>query len=150
MKRVLVVDDDPLLTRLVRINLELSDFLVEEVWDGSTAMRILEDNPPDLLILDIMMPRVDGWDILKMIRESPELLELPVVILTARAQEEDALKGWEMGTDDYITKPFSSIRLCDGVKNVLDATYEERLVRRRRELFNLTGGEAGESPEETG
>lgn len=149
MKRVMVVDDDPLLTRLVRINLELSDFEVEEVWDGSAAMRILEKNPPDLLILDIMMPRMDGWDILKLIREDPSLFELPIVILTARAQEEDALKGWEMGADDYITKPFSSLRLSDGVRNVLDSSHEERLVRRRRELFKLTGGDAGEQPEET-
>ena len=149
MKRVMVVDDDPLLTRLVRINLELNDLKVEEVWDGSTAMRILEKNPPDLLILDIMMPRMDGWDILKLIREDPALNELPVVILTARAQEEDALKGWEMGADDYITKPFSSMRLSDGVKNVLDSSHEERLVRRRRELFKISGGSAGEAPEET-
>ncbi len=149
MKRVLVVDDDPLLTRLVRINLELSDFQVEEVWDGSSAMQVLEKNPPDLLILDIMMPRMDGWDILKLVRENPALLELPVVILTARAQEEDALKCWEMGADDYITKPFSSIRLSDGVKNVLDSSHEERLVRRRGELFKISGGSAGEAPEET-
>ena len=149
MKRVMVVDDDPLLTRLVRINLELNDLKVEEVWDGSTAMRILEKTPPDLLILDIMMPRMDGWDILKLIREDPALNELPVVILTARAQEEDALKGWEMGADDYITKPFSSMRLSGGVKNVLDYSLEERLARRRRELFKISGGSAGEAPEET-
>ena len=65
MKRILVVDDDPLVTKLVKINLELSDYVVEEAWDGDSAVKVLEKNPPDLLVLDLMMPRMDGWDILR-------------------------------------------------------------------------------------
>lgn len=139
MTRVLVVDDDPLVTRLVKINLELSDYSVEEAWDGNTAMRILETNTPDLLILDLMMPRMDGWDILKMVRKNEKLKDLPIILLTAKVHDEDVIRGWELGADGYITKPFNPIRLSDHVKAVLESTPEKRRERRERELSRLTG-----------
>jgi len=138
-KRVLAVDDDPLVTKLVRINLELSGYRVEEAWDGETALRVLREDPPDLLVLDLMMPRTDGWEILREIRQSEELRELPVVVLSARVHDEDIIRGWEMGADDYITKPFNPVRMVERLEGVLACTPEERRERRRRELQRLTG-----------
>jgi DNA-binding response OmpR family regulator len=139
MKRILVVDDDPLVTKLVKINLELSGYTVEEAWDGDSAIKVLEKNPPDLLVLDLMMPRTDGWDILRLVREQEALKELPVILLTAKVHDEDLIRGWEMGADDYVTKPFNPIRLSDHVSNVLESTPGERQDKRRRELVKLTG-----------
>ncbi len=137
MIRILVVDDDPLVTRLVKINLEMNDYRVEEAWDGDVALKALKKDPPDLLILDLMMPRVDGWDILKAVRNDPQLKNLPIIILTAKVHDEDLIRGWEMGADDYITKPFNPIRLSDHVRAVLDTTPDERLERRKTELAKL-------------
>ncbi|MBC7253544.1 MAG: response regulator [Actinobacteria bacterium] len=132
--RVLVVDDDPMVTRLVRINLELENFEVEEAWDGKTAMRMMRENRPDLLVLDIMMPQMDGWEILKLVREDEQLHDLPVVVLTAKVQEEDIARGWRMGADGYIVKPFNPVILADALRKVLEATPEERLALRAREV----------------
>jgi two-component system KDP operon response regulator KdpE len=137
MERILVVDDDPMVTRLVRINLELEDFEVIEAWDGKTAMKITKENPPDLLILDIMMPQMDGWEILKRLREDPGLKGLPIVVLTAKVQDEDIARGWRMGADGYIVKPFNPVNLADALRRVLDATPEERATRRRQEIARL-------------
>lgn len=132
--RVLVVDDDPMVTRLVRINLELENFEVEEAWDGRTAMRMMRENRPDLLVLDIMMPQMDGWEILKMIREDDQLQDLPVVVLTAKVQEEEIARGWRMGADGYIVKPFNPVILADSLRKVLESTPEERLALRAKEI----------------
>ncbi len=139
MKRILAVDDDPLVTKLVKINLELSGYAVEEAWDGESALKVLMENPPDLLVLDLMMPRTDGWDILKIIRETEGLKEMPVIVLSARVHDEDIIKGLEMGADDYITKPFNPIRMAERLENVLLSSPEERADRRERELRKLTG-----------
>ncbi|MBC7246266.1 MAG: response regulator [Actinobacteria bacterium] len=132
--RVLVVDDDPMVTRLVRINLELEHFEVEEAWDGKTAMRMMRENPPDLLVLDIMMPQMDGWEILKMIREDERLKELPVVVLTAKVQDEDIARGWRMGADGYIVKPFNPVILGEELRKVLEAGPEGRRARREEAI----------------
>ncbi len=137
MYRVLVVDDDPMVTRLVRINLELEQFEVDEAWDGKTAMKILSDNTPDLLVLDIMMPQMDGWEILKRLRNDEGLKELPVVILTAKVQDENIAKGWRMGADGYIVKPFNPVNLAESLKTVLSATPEERKARRDEEIARM-------------
>ncbi len=149
MKRILVVDDDPLVTKLVKINLELSGFAVEEAWDGDGAVKALESDPPDLLVLDLMMPRMDGWELLRLVREREDLKELPVILLTAKVHDENLIRGWEMGADGYITKPFNPIRLSDHVAGVLRSTPEERLERRRRELVKLTGVSRPERPEDS-
>lgn len=137
MTRVLVVDDDPMVTRLVRINLELEDFQVEEAWDGNTALRMMRENPPAVLVLDIMMPRMDGWEILRQVREDPRLKDLPVVLLTAKVQDEDMARGWRMGADGYITKPFNPVGLADILREVLNRTSEERRRLREEELDRL-------------
>jgi DNA-binding response OmpR family regulator len=134
MNRVLVVDDDPMVTRLVRINLEMEDFEVLEAWDGRAALEVLQGNPPELLLLDIMMPQMDGWELLRRLRSDPELSDLPIILLTARVQDMDVARGWRMGADGYITKPFNPVELAGALRGVLAATLEEREARRRREI----------------
>ncbi|MFW6113862.1 MAG: response regulator transcription factor [Actinomycetota bacterium] len=134
---LLVVDDDPMVTRLVRINLELEKFEVDEAWDGKTAMRMIDEGRPDLLILDIMMPQMDGWEILQKLREDPAVADLPTVLLTAKVQDEDIARGWRMGADGYITKPFNPVNLADSLREILSATPEEREARRQQEIARL-------------
>ncbi len=131
MNKVLVVDDDPLVTGLVKINLELEDFEVAEAWGGEEALQIISDNAPDLVLLDVMMPELDGWDLLRILRENPSTRELPVILLTAKVQERDVAKGWQMGADGYITKPFNPLEMVERLKAVLAMTGDERLSQRR-------------------
>ncbi len=134
MGHILVVDDDPMVTRLVRINLELEGFKVIEAWDGSTALRMLEESRPELLVLDIMMPQMDGWQVLEKVRAQDDLKQLPIVILTAKVQDEDVLKGWRMGADGYIVKPFNPVALAETLRSVISTTPEERESHRAEEL----------------
>lgn len=134
MGHILVVDDDPMVTRLVRINLELEGFQVMEAWDGSTALQMLEESRPELLVLDIMMPQMDGWQVLEKVRAQDDFKQLPVVILTAKVQDEDVLKGWRMGADGYIVKPFNPVALAETLRSVISTTPEERESHRAEEL----------------
>ncbi len=130
MAKVLVVDDDPLVTGLVKINLELEDFEVEEVWGGEEALQSISERVPDLVLLDVMMPELDGWDLLRILRSDPATRELPVVLLTAKVQERDVARGWQMGADGYITKPFNPLEMVDRLKAVLAMTGDERHAQR--------------------
>jgi DNA-binding response OmpR family regulator len=123
-----------MVTRLVRINLEMEDFEVLEVWDGKAALEVLQSNPPELLLLDIMMPQMDGWELLHRLRSDPDMDDLPIIILTARVHDMDVARGWRMGADGYITKPFNPVELAGALRDVLASTLEEREARRRREI----------------
>ncbi len=130
MAKILVVDDDPLVTGLVKINLELGGFEVEEAWGGEEALQIIEERVPDLVLLDVMMPELDGWDLLRMLRSNPTTKDLPVVLLTAKVQERDVAKGWQMGADGYISKPFNPLEMVDRLKAVLAMSGDERQAQR--------------------
>jgi two-component system KDP operon response regulator KdpE len=114
--RILVVDDEPRMIRFIRMNLELEGFTVFEASDGVQALKQVRDVLPDLLILDVMMPELDGFETLRDLRE---FSSVPVIMLTARGEEDDRVKGLELGADDYVTKPFSPRELVSRVKAVL-------------------------------
>lgn len=118
-ERILVVDDEPDLLELVRVNLAESGFQVEVTPSGRDALVRLRRAPPDLLVLDLMMPDLGGTEICRQIRATPELSDLPIIMLTAKAQELDRVVGFELGADDYVTKPFSPRELSLRVKAVL-------------------------------
>jgi len=118
-QRILVVEDEPDLLALVRINLEQSGFEVETAENGSDALAALRRAPPDLMLLDLMLPDVPGTEICRRIRGSAELSELPIIMLTAKADEVDRVVGLELGADDYVTKPFSPRELMLRVRAVL-------------------------------
>ena len=116
MSRVLVVDDDPGIVKLVRAYLEQAGFGVLAAYDGKKAMQIARHERPDLVILDLMLPEMDGWDVCRALRKESDV---PVIMLTARVEESDKLVGLELGADDYVTKPFSSRELVARVRSVL-------------------------------
>ncbi|RLT46818.1 MAG: DNA-binding response regulator [Chloroflexi bacterium] len=118
-RRILVVDDEPRMTRFIRMNLDLEGFSVHEAFDGKEALDRVREVLPDLVILDVMMPKLDGFQTLQMMRE---VSSVPVIMLTARASEDDRVRGLELGADDYITKPFSPRELVSRVRAVLRRT----------------------------
>ena len=118
-RRILVVDDEPRMTRFIRMNLDLEGFSVHEAYDGKEALDRVREVLPDLVILDVMMPKLDGFQTLQMMRE---VSSVPVIMLTARASEDDRVRGLELGADDYITKPFSPRELVSRVRAVLRRT----------------------------
>lgn len=117
--RILVVDDEPRMIRFIRLNLEHDGFEVVEAADGNTALQQVRDTLPDLVLLDVAMPVLDGFETLRLLRE---ISALPVIMLTARNAEDDKVRGLELGADDYVTKPFSPRELVSRVRAVLRRT----------------------------
>lgn len=130
-KLILVVDDEPRMTRFIRMNLELEGYQVVEAHNGLEALDKVRTNLPDLVILDVMMPELDGFETLETLRE---VSSVPVIMLTVRADEEDKVRGLELGADDYVIKPFGTRELTSRVKAVLRRTRgpvmpEEAILR---------------------
>ncbi len=113
---ILVVDDEPRMIRFIRMNLELERYQVIEAPNGLEALNQVRDHLPDLVILDVMMPELDGFETLELLRE---ISTVPVIMLTVKADEDDRVRGLELGADDYITKPFSPRELTSRVRAVL-------------------------------
>ncbi len=116
--RVLVVDDDRNLRKIISTNLELAGFTVETASDGPEALSTIEQLQPDIVLLDLMMPHMDGYEVAKRIRnhQNPTIANVPIIILTAKGETEDKLRGFEAGADDYITKPFGPQELLARVR----------------------------------
>jgi CheY-like chemotaxis protein len=104
--RVLVVDDDEVIRRLIAVNLQLEGFDVETAVDGQDCLERVTEIDPDVITLDVMMPRLDGWETAVQLRKSPQTAHIKVVLITARAQEDDKSRGGRVGADAYLTKPF--------------------------------------------
>jgi two-component system KDP operon response regulator KdpE len=115
-QRILVVDDDPTIRRTLRINLRARGFDVEEVGTGADALSTLEDAPPDLVVLDLGLPDLDGVEVLRRIRAGSQV---PVVVLSARHQSDDKVEALDEGADDYVTKPFGMDELMARVRSAL-------------------------------
>ena len=113
---VIVADDDPQLLRLVTRNLQLEDFEVVGASDGQQALERIEEKMPDLVVLDVMMPKLDGFTVCERVRE---FSAVPIIIVTARGQDQDKVRGLDIGADDYLTKPFSVDELLARVRAVL-------------------------------
>lgn len=118
-KLILVVDDEERMARFIRLNLEHDGFQVVEANRGMQAIQLLRDRMPDVIILDVMMPDIDGFEVLQLIRETSQV---PVIMLTAKGEEDDRVRGLELGADDYITKPFSPREMVSRVRAVLRRT----------------------------
>ena len=118
-RRILVVDDEERMVRFIRMNLEHDGFEVSEAFNGKEAIAKIRDVTPDLILLDVMMPDIDGFEVLETVRE---VSQVPVIMLTAKGEEDDRVRGLELGADDYVTKPFSPRELVGRVKAVLRRT----------------------------
>lgn len=117
--RLLVVDDDKEIVRLLRAYLEQAGFMVFTAYDGDTAFNLIRRERPSLVLLDLMLPDRDGWDITKKIRADSLLSNTPIIMLTARVEDTDKIVGLELGADDYVTKPFNPREVVARVRSVL-------------------------------
>ncbi len=122
MARIVVADDDVDIRELVEFKLSTLGHDIVAVADGAAAIEACQAQRPDLAVLDVMMPGMSGLEAVRVIRNDPALADLPVILLTARAQETDVETGFESGADDYITKPFSPRELATRVQNLLTRT----------------------------
>jgi two-component system phosphate regulon response regulator PhoB len=126
MERVLIVDDDPDIVGLVRYNLSHAGFEVQAASTGREALEIIRKLPPDLVVLDVMLPDVDGLEVCRTIRQQPPSRRIPILMLTAKGEEIDRVVGFEIGADDYVAKPFSPRELVLRVKSILRRAGVER------------------------
>jgi two-component system alkaline phosphatase synthesis response regulator PhoP/two-component system response regulator VicR len=125
MPRILAVDDEPNIVRLIQVNLERHGYQVETANNGAQALTKIKANRPDLVVSDVMMPEMDGFELLANIRRDPTLMDLPVIMLTAKAQDRDVMQGYQTGADMYLTKPFNPQELLQFVKRILSSASED-------------------------
>jgi len=118
-QRILVVDDDRQIVRLIQSYLERSGYRVLTAYDGESAVHAIRRERPDLVVLDLMLPERDGWDVTRIVRADPSLAGTPIIMLTARVEDADKIVGLELGADDYITKPFNASEVVARVRAVL-------------------------------
>lgn len=121
-QRILVVDDDKQIVRLIQAYLEQAGYQVLTAGDGETALHVIRRDRPDLVVLDLMLPDKDGWEVTRRVRQDEHLAHLPIIMLTARVEDTDKIVGLEVGADDYITKPFNPREVVARVRAVLRRT----------------------------
>jgi two-component system alkaline phosphatase synthesis response regulator PhoP/two-component system response regulator VicR len=123
-QKILVVDDEPHIVRLVQVNLEKAGYVVVTASNGREALETVASEQPDLMVLDVMMPEMDGLETLKRLKDNPQTHEIPVILLTAKAQDEDVFEGWKSGADLYLTKPFNPGELLLFVQRIFKSKNE--------------------------
>ena len=123
-KKILAVDDEKHILRLVQINLEKAGYEVVTGTNGREAVEKVRSEKPALVVMDVMMPEMDGFEALKVLKSDPETAAIPVIMLTAKAQDADVFHGWQSGADLYLTKPFNPMELLTFVKRIFDAKDE--------------------------
>jgi CheY-like chemotaxis protein len=123
--RILVVDDDDVIRQLITVNLELEGFDVVQAVDGLDALEKVKEANPQVVTLDVMMPRLDGWEAAARLRADPQTAHVKVILLSARAQEADLQRGERIGVDAYLTKPFDPDELIETVRRLVAAAGEE-------------------------
>jgi CheY-like chemotaxis protein len=116
---ILVVDDDPVIQKLLSVNFEMEGYRVVTAGDGVEGLERVQADPPDLILLDVMMPRMDGLEVVRRLKSDPATKLIPVVLLSAKAQSTDIQHGVDAGADDYVTKPFDPLELLDKVSGLL-------------------------------
>ena len=119
LTRVLVVDDDRVIQQLLEVNLELEGYEVKRAENGEEALKLVREFKPDVMLLDVMMPKLDGREVCRRIKADPKTAHVPVIFLSARAQDMDVNSGLELGASAYITKPFDPVDLLQTVERVL-------------------------------
>jgi DNA-binding response OmpR family regulator len=145
LTRVLVIDDEAPIRLLCRVNLEAAGMEVREAGDGLAGLEAAREEPPDVILLDVMMPGMDGWQVLEALFEDPRTQDIPIVFLTARAELRDQARGLELGGVDYVTKPFNPIDLAPLVENLLARVSrgegQDLRAERLAELRNMLVGD---------
>ena len=124
-KKVLIVDDEEVIRKFLKIHLAKLGYEVREAADGEHAIEQLGIDDFDLLICDILMPKKNGWEVMKEVKSNPKTRNLPVILLTAKNEDSDMFKGYDLGANYYMTKPFTKAQLFYGLKLMLDEIPEE-------------------------
>jgi DNA-binding response OmpR family regulator len=124
MKKILAVDDEPSIRRLVEVNLQRAGYAITTAPDGQAALSQIARERPDMVLLDVMMPRMDGFELLRRLKADPATAGIPVLMLTARAQDADVFRGLQSGADFYLTKPFNPQELLIWVQRVFNAANQ--------------------------
>jgi len=138
MAKILITDDEKDIVELISYNLGKEGFSVSKAYDGEAALRLVKTQKPDLLILDLMLPEMSGIDVCKAIRNNPDTASLPIIMVTAKAEETDKIIGLEIGADDYITKPFSVKELVARVRAMLRRRRDD-IKESAKEKFSYRG-----------
>jgi DNA-binding response OmpR family regulator len=123
---VLVVDDDPVILKLLEVNFEMEGFTVLVARDGQEGIDVARADQPDLIVSDIMMPKVSGLELVTALKGDAATSEIPIILLSAKAQNADVRSGLDAGADDYVTKPFEPLDLVDRVNRLLEARASKR------------------------
>lgn len=124
-RKILAVDDERHIVRLVQVNLERQGYQVVTAFDGKEALEKVDSEHPDLIVLDVMMPYMDGFEVLKNLKKNAVTRDIPVIMLTAKAQDADVFRGWQSGVDCYLTKPFNPMELIAFVKRIFQSLDNE-------------------------
>ncbi len=119
-KTILVADDDPVILGLLEVNFEMEGYTVVTAADGAAALEAARSSRPDIIILDVMMPKLTGHEVAEALRDDDALAGIPVIFVSAKAQGADVARGMDLGAADYVTKPFDPIDLVDRVTAVLE------------------------------
>lgn len=127
-KRILVVDDEIYIVHILEFSLTMEGYTILTAFDGEEALRVIEKERPDLVVLDIMMPKLDGYEVCRRLRKDERFSTLPIVLLSAKGRAIDREAGLDAGADDYITKPFSPRKLIEKIRELLERE-ENRLGR---------------------
>ncbi|MHB8073803.1 response regulator [Desulfosporosinus fructosivorans] len=155
MAKILVVDDEEPIQELLRFNLEKEGYLVSVAKDGQEALQNVENDQPDLLVLDLMLPGMDGLEVCRKLRSNPKFQQIPIIMLTAKGEEFDKVLGLELGADDYMTKPFSPRELLARIKarlrrpNSQEEDTDSKIIIRGELRVDVTGFRVHVRGEET-
>jgi two-component system alkaline phosphatase synthesis response regulator PhoP len=133
-KKILAVDDEKHIVRLIQVNLERAGYEVVTASDGKEALDKVASEQPDLVVLDVMMPVMDGFETLRNLKANPATREIPVIMLTAKAQDADVFRGWQSGVDCYLTKPFNPMELLSFVKRIFNSLESGEAEDKRYEI----------------
>ena len=141
MSKILVVDDEPTIVELIEESLRIEGYETSRAYSGEEALETLAKDPPDLVLLDLMLPGMDGYEVCRQMQKDVRLSQIPVIMLTAKSAVADKVAGYQKGADDYITKPFDTEELLVRVRAQLHHLYHEQI----NELTGLPGSEAVEN-----
>jgi two-component system alkaline phosphatase synthesis response regulator PhoP len=136
-KKILIVEDEKELVKLIAFHMTIAGYEALSAKDGIEALEACQFNKPDLVILDIMLPRIDGWEVCRRLRQDPQTSKIPIIILSALSDINDKLKGFDLGSDDYVTKPFSPRELVVRVKRVLARSETKPVYQGIARIGNL-------------
>lgn len=128
-RKILTCDDEKHIVRLIQVNLERAGYEVVTAYNGAECLEAVAADKPDLIVLDVMMPEMSGFEVLEKLKSSDDTKDIPVIMLTARAQDADVLRGWQSGVETYLTKPFNPMELIAFVKRIFamqDSQHDEK------------------------